>query len=120
MEPIFAPLPLADAWITEQLAIIDNRPEILVSMAMVALGDPSAELARSAGFIRAPTLFIHGDCDSVVPAAHVRAIHELVKRSAPAVFHELLHTGHMLQLSHPEQISALISDWVSSPVRRSA
>ena len=120
MEPIFAPLPLADAWIAEQLAIIDNRPEILVSMALVARGDPSAELARSAGLIRAPTLFIHGDADSVVATAHVRALHEVVRRSAPAVFHELRHAGHMLQLSHADQISTLISDWVSAPVRRSA
>jgi pimeloyl-ACP methyl ester carboxylesterase len=119
MEPIFAPLPLSDAWVAEQLAIIDNRPEILVSMALVAHGDPCAELARTAARIRVPTLFIHGDSDSLVPAAHVRAIHELM-RSAPALFHELRHAGHMLQLSHADRISTLVSDWVQAPARRSA
>jgi pimeloyl-ACP methyl ester carboxylesterase len=120
MEPIFAPMPLAEAWIAEQLAIIDDRPEILVTMALVAQGDPCAELARSASRIRAPTLFIHGDSDSLVPATQIRAIYEIVARSAPAAFHELRHTGHMLQLSHADRISSLIKDWTRSPACISA
>jgi pimeloyl-ACP methyl ester carboxylesterase len=120
MEPIFAPMPLAEAWIAEQLAIIDHRPEILVTMALVAQGDPCAELARTAARIRAPTLFVHGDTDSLVSTAQVRAIHDIVVRSAPAAFHELRHTGHMLQLSHADRISSLIKDWTRSPASLSA
>jgi pimeloyl-ACP methyl ester carboxylesterase len=120
MEPIFAPMPLADAWIAEQLAIIDNRPEILVTMALVAQGDPCAELARNARRIRVPTLFIHGDSDSLVPTTQVSAIHEIVARSAPVAFHELPQTGHMLQLSHADPISTLIKDWTRSPAWLSA
>jgi pimeloyl-ACP methyl ester carboxylesterase len=121
MEPIFAPMPLAEAWIAEQLAIIDNRPDILVTMALVAQGDPCSELARSAARIRTPTLFIHGDTDSLVPTARIRAIHEVVARSAPATaFHELRHTGHMLQLSHADRIGHLIKDWTRSATRLSA
>jgi pimeloyl-ACP methyl ester carboxylesterase len=121
MEPIFAPMPLAEAWIAEQLAIIDERPEVLVTMALVAQGNPCAELAHTAARIRAPTLFIHGDTDSLVPTAQVRAIYEIVARSAPAAaFHELRHTGHMLQLSHADRISSLIKDWTRSPACLSA
>jgi pimeloyl-ACP methyl ester carboxylesterase len=120
MEPIFAPMPLAEAWVIEQLAIIDDRPEILVNMALVAQGDPCAELARTARRVRTPTLFVHGDSDGVVPAAQVRALYEIVRRAAPAEFHELPHTGHMLQLSHADRIGALISDWARVRASRSA
>ncbi|MET0385651.1 MAG: alpha/beta hydrolase [Polyangiales bacterium] len=112
MRPIFAPHPLARTWIDAQLAVVDRRPEILVNMALVAAGDPCGELARIAPKIRAPTLFVHGDTDWLVPASHPRTLYETIARSVQAEFHELLDTGHMLHISHPDRIQALILDWV--------
>jgi magnesium chelatase accessory protein len=111
MTPIFAPAPLAEAWIEEQLAVVDRRPEILVTMGLVATGNPCDQLARSRELIRSPALFIHGDSDFLVPEDNARSIYEVVARSAYAEFHTLPRTGHMLQLSHPREVHALMRPW---------
>lgn len=112
MTPIFAPSPLAEEWIDTQLAVVDARPEVLVNMALVATGDPCAQLARTAASIRAPTLFVHGDSDRLVPVRYARGIYEIVSRRCPSEFHVLPNTGHMLQISHPESVSRLALDWL--------
>lgn len=112
MTPIFSPHPLSPRWVDEQLAVVERRPEILVNMALVATGDPCGQLARAAALIQAPTLFIHGDSDWLVPARYARAVHALMARTGRAEFHELQRTGHMLQLSHPEAIRDLLLAWL--------
>jgi pimeloyl-ACP methyl ester carboxylesterase len=111
MTPIFAPHPVSDAWVDEQLIVVEARPEILVNMALVAAGDPCEQLARGAERIVAPALFIHGDSDRLVPASHARSIHRILASSGDAEFHLLPNTGHMLHLSHPESIRDLVLDW---------
>jgi pimeloyl-ACP methyl ester carboxylesterase len=113
MTPIFSPYPLETQWIDEQLAVVEARPEILVNMALVAAGDPCAQLARTAAQIRAPSLFIHGDSDRLVPSVYPRAIYAVVSQHVSAEFHELPRIGHMLHISHPEQVHALIVDWLA-------
>jgi pimeloyl-ACP methyl ester carboxylesterase len=111
MTPVFAPFPLPDSWVDEQLAFVESRPEILVNMALVASGDPCGQLARAIARIRAPALFVHGSADRLVPAAHSRALYDTLSRSHRAEFHELPDTGHMLHLSHPERIRDLLLAW---------
>jgi pimeloyl-ACP methyl ester carboxylesterase len=113
MQPIFHPYPLADAWVDEQLAVVDRRPEILVNMARVATGDPCGELSRLAARIRAPALFVHGDSDTLVPATHSRAVHDTIGLANRTEFHELKRTGHMLHMSHAPQIRTLLLDWLA-------
>ena len=112
MTPIFAPHPLADEWIDTQLAAVDSRPEVLVNMAVVASGDPCGQLARTAEAICAPTLFVHGAADRLVPTQHARAIYEIVSRRCPSEFHVLPGTGHMLHISHPAPIADLAVEWL--------
>jgi pimeloyl-ACP methyl ester carboxylesterase len=111
MTPIFDPAPLAESWVEEQLANVEARPEILVNLALVATGDPCGELALAAQRIRAPTLVIHGEADRLIPVAHSRSLYERIARAARAEYHALRDTGHMLHISHPEQISQLVLDW---------
>jgi pimeloyl-ACP methyl ester carboxylesterase len=113
MEPIFSPCPLTEQWIEEQLEAVERRPEILVNMAVVAGGDPCGQIGRAASEIRAPALFIHGDSDRLVPAAYPRAIYAVMARSGSAEFHELPNAGHMLHISHAEQIQPLMMDWLT-------
>jgi pimeloyl-ACP methyl ester carboxylesterase len=113
MTPIFSPQPLAQRWIDEQLDVVENRPEILVTMALVAFGDPCAQLERNARKIVAPTLFMHGASDRLVPAVHARAIYEIVARSVRAEYYELPQVGHMLHISHPERVRELLFDWLA-------
>lgn len=119
MTPIFSPHPLSEEWVEMQLEVVDSRPEVLVNMALVAMGDPCAQLGRTAAAIRAPTLFVHGDSDRLVPSRYAHAIYEIVSRQCPAEFHELPKTGHMLHISHPEAIASLTLDWLERVRQRS-
>jgi pimeloyl-ACP methyl ester carboxylesterase len=112
MTPIFSPHPVPDAWIDVQLAVIDRRPEILVNMALVATGDPCARLGRAACQIRTPTLFVHGDSDRLVPAPHARAIYDLMSTSVRKEFHAIERAGHMLQITHTDEVASLLSRWI--------
>jgi pimeloyl-ACP methyl ester carboxylesterase len=108
MRPIFAPFPLPERWVDEQLANVDSRPEILVNMARVASGDPCGQLARGAACIRSPTLFIHGTSDSVVSPRYTRTLSGIIERRAKVEYRELTGAGHMLHLSHPALIKQLV------------
>jgi pimeloyl-ACP methyl ester carboxylesterase len=77
-------------------------------MALVASDDPCAQLGRAAMHIRMPALFVHGDCDRLVPEVHARAIYERMPSAGDRTFHTLQGTGHMLQISHAEQIASLL------------
>lgn len=119
MEPIFSPAPLSDHWVDRELAVVDGRPEVLVTMGLVATGNPCDQLARGAALIRAPSLFIHGACDRLVPAAHARAVYETIARAVRAEFHQLPDTGHMLHISHPAEIAELVLSWLDSEFSQS-
>lgn len=113
MEPIFAPHPLSDEWVDRELAVVDARPEILVNMALVASGDPCQQLGDKAANIRAPSLFIHGAADRLVPSMHSRAVFDTVAKRGRAEYHELADTGHMLHISHAPAIADLMLAWHS-------
>jgi pimeloyl-ACP methyl ester carboxylesterase len=113
MKPIYSPCPLTEQWIEEQLVAVERRPEILVNMAVVAGGDPCGQIGRAASEIRVPALFIHGDSDRLVPAVYPRAIYAVMARSGNAEFHELPNAGHMLHISHAQQIQQLMMDWLT-------
>lgn len=112
MTPIFSPAPLPDAWVDRELAVVDGRPEILVTMGLVATGDPCGQLARGATCIRSPTLFVHGDSDRLIPAANSRRLFDTIARKTYAEFHELPYAGHMLHISHAPQIAGLVAAWL--------
>jgi pimeloyl-ACP methyl ester carboxylesterase len=112
MEPIFAPAPLTDAWVDRELAVVDGRPEILVTMALVASGDPCGQLARGAARIRSPSLFVHGDADRLIPVANSRRLYDTIAQASYAEFHELNGAGHMLHISHADRIAELVHAWL--------
>jgi len=118
MTPIFAPHPLPPAWVDAQLDNVDARPEILVNMAIVATGDPCGQLAQTAARVRAVTLFIHGDSDSVVSASYTRPLYDIIRGNVRATYRELSHAGHMLHLSHPELVFELMDGFVTDHADR--
>lgn len=80
MRDIFAPAPVLDAKVDEELALLQEHPDIL-SMVHVTRGAPSKRLFDAAPRIRCPTLFIHGDADTLVPIKYARTIHDRIVRA---------------------------------------
>jgi len=82
------------------------------NMALVATGDPCARLGHAACQIRTPTLFVHGDSDRLVPAPHARAIYDRIAGDVRKEFHALERAGHMLQITHADEVASLLSRWI--------
>ena len=68
-------------------------------------GSLKAELAQ----ITAPTLFIHGTRDRLVPVRHARE----AARMVPGARLELMETGHWPMRELPERFNALLLDFLT-------
>ena len=118
MADIFSPSLVPGDKLERELELLASRPQILVSMVHVALGQPCAKLLRSASGIRCPTLFIHGSNDAVVPANCARAIHERISESGgTSVFHSLQGAGHMLIQEQAPELANMILARLCAPER---
>jgi pimeloyl-ACP methyl ester carboxylesterase len=110
--PLFHPTTVPESIIDEQLRRFVDRPETLSNMALLARGDPCRRLARDAERVRAPTFFLHGDADRVVPLAHVDALAALIAPHAPTRFELLPGAGHMLHRTHAADVAACLHRWL--------
>jgi pyruvate dehydrogenase E2 component (dihydrolipoamide acetyltransferase) len=112
----FSPHPVPHGHIDRELAGVLRNPSILPTMAALAQGDPCAALAANAALIAAPTLFVHGDSDRLVPAAHARALHDLrLAAGGSSEFQVVRSAGHMLPITHAQDIAARIERWILAP-----
>lgn len=97
LRDMFWPEPVPSARVERELASFAARPEILLSMVQVAVGDPCQELLTSAPAIRCPVSFIHGQQDRLVPPSCARNIHRAISDSGGrSRLRELPRAGHML------------------------
>lgn len=105
MRDIFAPEGVPAATLERELDTFASRPEILVTMVHVALGDPCAQLRAAAPSIRCPTLFIHGSKDKLVPSAYAQALRERILEAGGSCRFELVGAaGHMLIIRQAEHV----------------
>jgi pimeloyl-ACP methyl ester carboxylesterase len=112
LSPMFHPVPVSTDAIAEQMSRFVERPEILATMATLARGDPAGQLSRDATRIRAPSLFLHGDEDRVIPASHARALSSLLAGVAPTTFDLVPRAGHMLHRTHAEHAARRTLEWL--------
>ena len=97
-----------------------SAPRILPTMARLALSKPCTDLAAHAATIGAPTLFLHGSSDRLVPEQNARAVHQLrIEASRPSSFEVVSEAGHMLPLTHAEHVASRYREMISSTLRRS-
>jgi pyruvate dehydrogenase E2 component (dihydrolipoamide acetyltransferase) len=106
MRDIFFPEPLPPGRLEHELSAFSARPEVLLSMVQVALGDPCEQLMRSAPSIQCPTWFIHGERDILVPPAHAKRIHDRIRQAGGRSQFQLIpNAGHMLIHFQASQIA---------------
>jgi pimeloyl-ACP methyl ester carboxylesterase len=74
---------------------------------MIAAPDLRAGLSG----IRCPTLVVCGEGDGITPAECSR---EIVQAIAGARLELLPDCGHMLTMEKPDQVNALLRDWLGS------
>jgi len=110
MSDIFSPERVPSERLDRELAALNSRPEILLSMVHVTLGRPCARLFDFAPDIRCPTLFFHGREDALVPARLARSLHErILNAGGRSHFHLVHRAGHMLVDFQAPKIVEVIS-----------
>ncbi len=98
---------LSRALLDEEVELFERRPSSLVTMARLAGDDPCGKCARLAPSVRAPTWFVHGRDDALVPMAFTKRLQGLVPGSR---FVEVAG-GHLVHLLHPERLGEIIAAW---------
>jgi pimeloyl-ACP methyl ester carboxylesterase len=110
MSNIFSPEPVPAPKLEHELNLFASRPEILVSMVHVTLGQPCAQLLRAAPDIKCPTLFLHGREDALVPGNCARSIHDrIVRAGGHSEFQLMPGAGHMLINFQAPDLASLIA-----------
>lgn len=95
-----------------ELGMATATPEIHRSTIRVNEGDPTKQLRAQAHLIRVPVLVIHGKHDRLVPIAYGRRVYDLIASNHPRNRFEAVEGGHMVHISRPETIHALLRDWL--------
>jgi pimeloyl-ACP methyl ester carboxylesterase len=104
MHAAYAPTPVSETALAHEVELLTANPLILRHMAGVTNGRPWALLKRDAAKIRAPTVFVHGDQDRLVPVWHARKLHDQMRSAGRNVRFELIAgAGHMVALDAPER-----------------
>src|SRR5690606_9523702 len=102
----FAPAAVPPDYRARVVREMARNPQSLRSIAALATGGPCEQLNNNCTRVPAPTLFLHGAADGLVPQALARHLHEArLTAELPSTFISLPQVGHMLHLSHPEPIA---------------
>jgi len=119
MRGLYSPEHVAPERLERELELFARRPEILVAMVHVALGQPGERVLEAAAHIRCPTLFLHGAKDAIVPARCARAIHErIVSAGGTSEFDLVADAGHLFidfqAADVAGRIRRSVSQWAAS------
>jgi poly(3-hydroxyalkanoate) depolymerase len=88
-------------------AIHSNEPLSYFYQMMAAMGWTSLPWLR---LLRQPTLILAGDDDPIVPAINAKIMHRLIPHSKLYIY----HGGHLGLLTHAEELTALIEEFLTA------
>jgi pimeloyl-ACP methyl ester carboxylesterase len=108
---LFAPEAPPEGYGRAEFEALRARSDVLGAMARLALADPCGEIREHASRVRAPTLFIHGRSDPVVPVAYARRLALLIEGAGAQTQFEALEGGHMLHVTQPARVGRLVASW---------
>ena len=107
----FAPDPVPESLVHEEVEFLAAKPENLVAMARLAHHDPCERTAQYAGRLRAPVLFVHGTHDALVHISYVRRLFDIVRTASRMAEFVEVKGGHMVHFTHPHLVNPLVDDW---------
>jgi 3-oxoadipate enol-lactonase len=98
---------LSAAVLDEEVELFERRPSSLVTMARLAGDNPCEKCAGLAPSVQAPTWFVHGRDDALVPPAFPQRLQALV----PGSRFLQVEGGHLVHLLHPARLQPIIDAW---------
>lgn len=113
---IFAPDPVPDGFVESEVEELARVPETLLSMGQIAMNGPCEQLANQAKHVVAPTLFVHGEQDALVPIAYARRVFDLMEHAASREFCALAG-GHMIHMAQSERVNTVMSRWLRAVIQ---
>jgi pimeloyl-ACP methyl ester carboxylesterase len=108
---LFAPEAPPAGYGRAEFEALRRRPDLLGAMARLTLADPCAEVVDYARRVRAPSLFVHGRRDPVVPVAYARRLAAVLEGAGAPVRFEEIDGGHMLHVTRAERVGRLVGAW---------
>lgn len=113
----FAPDPVPDGFIEAEVARALRSPQTQASAIRANDGRPSEQLREQASRIVAPILLVHGKGDRLVPIAYARRLWEHIGHRHAASQMMEIEGGHMVHLSRPEHVHALLDPFFERTAR---
>lgn len=108
----WAPDPIPDGFVAEEIARVAARPEIQRSSVRANLGDPTRQLVAQASRIRAPVLVIHGKDDHLIPIRYARGLHAVLVAAGVDVLFEAVDGGHRAHVARPSMVNEMMGRWI--------
>jgi pimeloyl-ACP methyl ester carboxylesterase len=113
----FAPDPVPESLVQEELEDLAKKPERLLAMARLSHHDPCERTAQYARKLHAPALFIHGIHDALVRIDYVRRLFAIVRETSPDAELVEIDGGHMAHWTKPSLVNPLIEAWFARTER---
>jgi len=115
MDLNYAPGRATPEEVVDEVALLNASPNVLRNMARVTRGNPCALLDARAPKITAPTLFLHGTKDAIVPMRYAKRIHERMQQAERQTRFVPVEDGsHMLAAQVPERCADAIRELLTS------
>lgn len=111
IERSYSPDPIPDGLAQTLLESLAERPDVLETMAALADGDPCGQVARQCAALKAPSLFIHGQGDLLVPIAYAKRLFQMTQKHTEACFIAMAG-GHMLHYCRAPEVNAALVRWL--------
>lgn len=92
------------------LSIVQENKKEGVAAGLLALTSRT-DTTMSLSKIEVPTLILHGELDSVIPASEAVSLHDKIKGSQLIIFPKL---GHLSNLEDPEAFNIALLDFVNT------
>jgi len=111
MDLNYAPERAPDNVVSHQYSLMRDNPRLLRTMARVSREEPCDLLAEGARDIRAPTKFLHGEEDRIVPIRFARRLFQTMRAAGvDATFQALPGAGHMLAAQRTSECVNAVRD----------
>lgn len=114
----YGPDPIPEGSVDDEVEKLLKDPKralrVITTSAEVMEGNPSAQLWRQSGAIKAPILLVHGTKDLLVDHRHVQALAERFRETNKSVTLEIVEgAGHGIHVTRTNVLEEILERWMA-------
>ncbi|MDD9941783.1 MAG: alpha/beta hydrolase [Myxococcales bacterium] len=101
----------APGWFVDDEVTNLRGPTTVATMVALALDNPCEKVAGHIGQVQCPLLMVHGEDDELVDIKYARNLWRKAPSDPRGRFRALPNAGHMLHITHRDELLALLDTW---------